>query len=203
MTGPPTDGPPTDGPAMAGPAMATRPVVVVGLMGAGKTSVATRIAAALGRPLHDSDADLQEWYGRSAAQHVHPDGAGPHEHGIAMLHRREARQLRVALSQQPPPVIAAAASVVDDPSCRRALADAFVVWLDAPPAVLADRMRDGEHRPHFDADLEKMLTGQRERRAGWFGDVADAVIDVAEAGPDQAAAAALAALAASGRSSGG
>jgi shikimate kinase len=185
-----------------------RPVVVVGLMGAGKTSVAARLAAALGRRLHDSDADLQEWYGRTAAQHVHPHGTEPPEHGTEppehgaevlergteMLHRREARQLRVALSEHPPPVIAAAASVVEDPSCRQALAGAFVVWLDAPPAVLAVRMRDGDHRPHFDADLEKMLTGQRERRAGWFAEVADAVIDVSAAGPDQAAAAALAAL---------
>src|SRR5690606_5784305 len=55
---------------------------------------------------------------------------------------------------RPPPVIAAAASVVDDPDCRRALAHAYVVWLDAPPQVLAHRLADWDrahggqaHRP--------------------------------------------------------
>lgn len=171
--------------------MTPRPVVIVGLMGSGKTSVATRVAEALGRPLHDSDEDLQEWYGRNAAEHVEKYGAG-------VLHTREARQLREALAQalaqDPPPVVAAAASVVEDPACRETLADALVVWLDAPPPVLADRMRDGAHRPHFEADLEKMLTGQRERRAGWFAEVADLVIDVDRVGPDEAAAMVLAAL---------
>ena len=167
--------------------MSARAVVIVGLMGSGKTSVAGRVARALGRRLYDSDEDLQEWYGRSAADHVD-------EYGAELLHTRESDQLRRALAQDPPPVIAAAASVVEDPANRAALAEAYVVWLDAPAPVLAERMRGGVHRPHFGADPEKLLTRQRERRAGWFAEVADLVVDVGQVGPDQASAMILSAL---------
>lgn len=122
--------------------MSDRPVVVVGLMGSGKTSVARRLAEALGRPLRDSDADLTDRYGASAAdQYVAA--------GTAALHAREASQLQEALASRPPPVVAAAASVIDDPGCRVALADAYVVWLDAPPRVLAGRIGDDDHRPRY------------------------------------------------------
>lgn len=167
--------------------MTGRPVVIVGLMGSGKTSVATRVAAAMGRPMRDSDQDLWARYGQSAAMHAARYGAG-------VLHAREARQLRDALAEDPPPVIAAAASVVEDESCRRALSAAFVAWLDAPAHVLAERMRDGAHRPHYDPDPEAMLTNQRQRRAARFADVADVTVDVTDTTPDQAADAVLRAL---------
>lgn len=165
----------------------TRPVVLVGLMGSGKTSVAGRLAAALGRQLRDSDADLEAEYGDTAAELVA-------ERGREVLHDREQRHLLDALAEQPPPVVAAAASVVDDRSCRTALDPAFVVWLDAPPQVLAARMRDGEHRPHYDPDLERMLSTQHDRRAPGFREVADLIVDVAEPSPDEVAQTILAAL---------
>lgn len=170
----------------------TRPVVLVGLMGSGKTSVAQRLAAALGRPLRDSDADLRARFGASAAEQVAAEGQ-------RVLHDREQRHLLDALAQEPPPVIAAAASVVDDGSCRAALGPAFVVWLDAPPRVLAERMRDGDHRPHYDPDLERMLSTQHERRAARFRQVADLVVDVTGPDPDEVAQTILTALAAGAR----
>jgi shikimate kinase len=169
--------------------MTDRPIVIVGLMGSGKTSVAKRVAPALGRPIRDSDEDLQAWYGQTAATHAE-------RYGARLLHDREARQLCNALAEEldPPPIIAAAASVVEDPACCQALREAFVVWLDAPPAVLAERMRDGTHRPHYESDLEHMLTTQRLRRAPLFAEVADMTVDVSEAGPDEAAEAVILAL---------
>lgn len=85
-----------------------RPVVLLGLMAAGKTSVATRLAELLGRPVRDSDRDLERRYGATAAEQYR-------RHGVEVLHAREASQLREALAARPAPVIAAAASVVDDP----------------------------------------------------------------------------------------
>jgi shikimate kinase len=152
-------------------------MVLVGLMGSGKTSVARLLAHALGRQLRDSDDDRERAYGATAAEQVE-------QHGKEVLHEREQHHLKQALAAPGAPVIAAAASVVDDPGCRTALADAFVVWRDAPPPVLADRMRDGEHRPHYDPDLERMLSDQRDRRAGYFRAVADLVVDVSEIGPE-------------------
>lgn len=168
--------------------MTDRPVVVVGLMGAGKTTVATRVAAALGRPVRDSDDELARRYRLTAADYAR-------RHGLAALHRQEARHLRQALAQRPPPVIAAAASVVDDPACRRALAGAFVVWLDAPAGVLAARMGSGGHRPRFGRDPATVLAEQRDRRASRFAEVADLIVDVGDRTPEQVTDAVLAALA--------
>lgn len=174
-----------------------RPVVLVGLMGAGKTSVATRVARALGRRLRDSDRELWQRHGQSAAEQFRQAGAGA-------LHAREAALLREALAERPAPVIAAAASVVEDPACRAALAGAYVVWLDAPPGVLADRIRDAtagpagggpaDHRPRY-PDPAAVLAAQHRRRAGWFRAVADLVVDASEGTPETAAAAVLAGLA--------
>lgn len=156
-------------------------------MGAGKTSVAGRLAAALDRPLRDSDAEMERRYGRTAAQHSE-------WYGDASLHEWEAQELRQAVAQRPPPVVAAAASVVEDPACRAALADAYVVWLDAPVEVLAARVTAGEHRPHHDTDPVALLAAQHARRSGWFAEVADVTVDAGRSSPQEATAAALAAL---------
>ena len=64
-----------------------RHIVIMGLMGSGKTSVASALAERLGRPLRDSDVDLEvQWQrtGRTIAA----------EDGIAHLHELEAASLR-------------------------------------------------------------------------------------------------------------
>lgn len=164
-----------------------RPVVVVGLMGAGKTTVGRRLAQALGRAFHDSDEQLSEWYGATASEQYQ-------RHGVERLHQREADQLRRSLAARPAPVVAAAASVIDNPQCRAALADAYVVWLDAPPAVLARRVGGADHRPRYDPDPRHMLARQYERRAVHFAAVADLRLDVERLTPDQTVAAALSAI---------
>jgi len=166
-----------------------QPIVLVGLMGSGKTSVGTRLAAALGREFRDSDQELEEKYELSAAEQVAQFGA-------EVLHDREALVLREALAELPPVVAAAAASVVDDPESRSALvgAGAFVVWLDAPPHLLAGRIGSSDHRPHYHADPETMLRQQYERRAHLFREIADLTVDVSRIGPDQVAGTVLTAL---------
>ncbi|MBB2911332.1 shikimate kinase [Streptosporangium becharense] len=165
-----------------------RPIVVTGLMGSGKSSVGRLLAEELGRELRDSDPDIAARYGgATAAETVASEGAG-------VLHAREASHLRESLAERPPVVVAAAASVVDDPESRAAMGPALVVWLDAPPAVLAERMRSGAHRPHFEPDLEAMLTKQRTRRGPLFAEVADLTFDVSSTSPEEVAAAVLSSL---------
>ncbi|HEY8473664.1 MAG TPA: shikimate kinase [Natronosporangium sp.] len=172
----------TDEPAIA------EPIVLVGLMGSGKTSVGTRLAAALGRQFRDSDWGLEAEYGQTAAEQVA-------RYGADVLHEREAAVVRKGLAARPPAVIAAAASVVEDPATRAALGNAYVIWLDAPPAVLAARIGPGgDHRPHYHPDPVVMLTRQREQRARWFQQVADLVVDVSEIDPDAVTERILAAL---------
>ncbi|GIH78574.1 shikimate kinase [Planobispora longispora] len=165
-----------------------RPIVVTGLMGSGKTSVARILAAELGRGLRDSDPDISARYGGATAAETVATA------GTEELHRREAEHLAESLAGRPAPVIAAAASVVDDPGRRAALKEATVVWLDAPPAILAERMRSGAHRPHFEPDLEAMLVKQRARRGPLFAEVADLTFDVSDLSPEEVAARVLASL---------
>ena len=162
-------------------------IVVMGLMGAGKSTVARLLADALGRPMRDSDADLEARYGTTAA--VMAAGLGADE-----LHAREALVLRDALADRPAPVIAAAASTVEDPETRRALAPAFVVFLDGSPEVLAERMMSSPHRPHFKPDLVRMLTEQRDLRLPGFREVADLTVDPSTHEAEEIAATVLAHL---------
>lgn len=151
-----------------------KPVVMVGLMGSGKTSAGRLVGQALDLPLSDSDPFLLDRYGATAAQIVARDGAD-------VLHRREAEHVLSELGGEPK-VITAAASTVENPRVRAELrSKAFVVWLDAPDAVLAERMRSGDHRPEFAPSV------MRARREPYFREVADLTCDVSRMTPEEVA----------------
>jgi shikimate kinase len=154
-----------------------KPVVMVGLMGSGKTTVGRLISERLGVPLSDSDPFLRDRYGASAAEIAAREGAD-------VLHEREAEHVLAELRGEPK-VITAAASTVEDPRVRAALRDAFVVWVDAPDEVLAERMRSGTHRPGF------RPAEMRARRGAYFREVGDLTCDVSVMTPEQVASAAL------------
>ncbi|MFI7707954.1 shikimate kinase [Nonomuraea sp. NPDC049480] len=148
-----------------------KPVVVIGLMGSGKTTAGVLIAEALGLDFSDSDPFLKAKYGGSAAQIAAREGADT-------LHRYEAEHVLHELAGEPR-VIAAAASTIEDPLVRAALRAAFVVWVDASDEVLAERMKSSDHRPDFDP------AAMRARREPYFREVADLVCDVGVMRPEQ------------------
>src|SRR4029450_13513392 len=79
-------------------------IVVVGSMAVGKSTVGRGLAARLGRPFRDSDADLGATGGGTGR------GLAERE-GVEALHRWEAGHLLTALEGSQPAVVAAAASV--------------------------------------------------------------------------------------------
>lgn len=168
----------------AEPEQDTRPVVVLGLMGAGKSSVARLVAGGLGRAVRDSDRDIEAAQGRTAAQIKEADGT-------AALHTLEARHLLDSLAARPPAVVAAAASTVEVAACRDAMATAFVVWLDADPTVLAARFDAGPHRPRYGEDQLVVLRDQDRARRPRFEALADLRLDSGAHGPGQLASAVL------------
>jgi len=150
-------------------------IVLVGLMGSGKTTVGAALAAALDVPLRDSDADIERGSGLRGRDIAERDG-------IEALHALEARHLLDALEAPSRSVIAAAASTVDDPVCRAALRDGphLVVWLTADPDVLAARLGPDDHRPDLGADLVQLIRRQSAQRGGWLRDVADLALDAGQ-----------------------
>ena len=164
-------------------------LVLIGMMGAGKTTVGTRVAARLGRPLVDSDALIEQRTGRTVREIFRDDG----EDAFRSL---ESAALVDALHDPEPHVIAAAGGVVLRAENRAALrgADALVVWLLADPEVLVDRVRSGEHRPLLDDDPAGTLRRMFVDREPLYREVADAVVVVDERSVDDVVSAVLDAM---------
>jgi shikimate kinase len=161
----------------------TRHLVLVGLMGVGKTTVGRVLADRLGRELVDSDERIEALTGRTVKQ-ILADG------GVIELRRREADALFDALDDTEPRVIAAAGGVVLDRSHRKRLlaADADVVWLTGEPSLLAPRTATRGHRPWLDDDPIGTLQRMYDERRDLYLEVADRTVAVDGLTPEQVAA---------------
>jgi shikimate kinase len=148
-------------------------VVLIGMMGSGKTTVGRRLAAELGRPLVDSDAQVEARTGRTVREIFESDGEAAYR-----VLEREA--LVDALAEAEPSVVAAAGGVVLDPGNRAVLQEAgTVVWLRARPEVLARRVSAGrDHRPLLGDDPLAALRRLDAERRPLYEEVADLVVDV-------------------------
>jgi shikimate kinase len=146
-------------------------LVLVGMMGVGKTTTARALAARLGWPMRDCDLDLEERTGRTGAFLAADEG-------LAQLHRHEEELLHEALADEGPLVITAAGSVVESSSAREELARrATVVWLDAPVDELVRRMASDTHRRPLDRPAAEELLARREAH---LVEVADLRLDARE-----------------------
>jgi shikimate kinase len=152
------------------------PIVLVGLMASGKTTVGRALAVRLGRTFFDSDAMIEARTGRTVAQIFETSG----EPAFRAL---ETEVLDAALDAVPPGVVAAAGGVVLSEANRSRLQRAsdeggIVVWLRAAPGLLASRVRPGDHRPLLATDPAATLRQMATDRSALYADVADVVVDV-------------------------
>lgn len=148
-------------------------LVLVGLMGAGKSTVARVLGERLGRRVVDSDSVIEARTGRTVREIFETDG----EPAFRTL---ETAALVDALDDPEPLVIAAAGGVVLREENRRALArpGVRVVWLAADPSVLVERVRSGGHRPALDQDPAGTLRRMHETREPLYREVADLIVSV-------------------------
>lgn len=117
-----------------------RPVVLVGLMGVGKSTVGRRLAKRLGLAFVDSDSEIEESSGYSAAEVFERFGEQDFRDGE--------RRLVARLVSGEVRVIATGGGAYVDPRTRELLNDrAITVWLDASVDILAERTARRNTRP--------------------------------------------------------
>jgi shikimate kinase len=149
-----------------------RHVVLVGLMGSGKTTVGRKVASRLGRRFVDCDDELEARTGRTVADWF--------EQGEAAFRTAEADLLASLLDEQEPSVIGSGGGVVVTEANRSRLAasDVTVVYLHGDADFLASRAKPKPHRPLLSGDPRDVLAAMYAVRDPWYRQVADVVIEV-------------------------
>ena len=162
-----------------------RPVVLVGLMGAGKSTVGRRLARRLSLPFIDSDAAIEDAVGLTAGEVFERYGEADFRDGE--------RRLVARLIDGGVRVIATGGGAYVNEQTRRLLNErAITVWLDAPTDLLAERTaRRPETRPMLnkgprDQILEQLMEQRRPKYAeahirvpsmgGSHGEVVEAIV---------------------------
>ena len=119
---------------------ATRTIALVGLMGAGKSTVGRRLAEKLGRPFFDSDDEIEKAAGLSVADIFSI-------HGEAEFRRGEHRVLERLLAG-PPHVLATGGGAYLKEETRAMMRQhAVTIWLNADLETLWKRVSRRGHRP--------------------------------------------------------
>jgi shikimate kinase len=147
-------------------------LLLVGMMGSGKSTVASLLGERMGRPVFDSDAEVERATGRSVVEIFAAEGEGA-------FREQERLALGRALAEREPAVIAVAGGAVLDPRNRAAMRrGGTVVWLRAELATLAERVGDGGGRPLLAGDAAAALARLSAERAPLYAEVADVTVDV-------------------------
>ena len=137
-------------------------VVLVGLPGVGKSTVGRALAERWGVDFVDCDEAFVDQWGESVQDVLRRDGE-------SVFREREVHVLDQVLRTDA--VVATGGGVVTTPQARSLLRAAPTLWLDAPDAVLVERVRDGD-RPLLGDDPLEALARLRSQRSRFYADVA-------------------------------
>jgi shikimate kinase len=124
----------------ASPFRPDRPIVLVGLMGAGKSTVGRRLARRLGLAFVDSDEEIEKAADRSIAEIFE-------EHGEASFRDGERRVIARLVAGGPKVIATGGGAFVDARTRALILERCVAVWLDADVETLAERVTRRERRP--------------------------------------------------------
>lgn len=164
-----------------------RSLVLVGLMGAGKSCIGKRLAARLGLPFVDADSEIEAAAGCSIEEIFK-------RHGEAHFRDGERRVIQ-RLLEQPVMVLATGGGAFMDPRTREAIrARGLSIWLKAELDLLVKRTARKSHRPLLkQGDTRTILARLIEQRHPIYAE-ADVTVQSDDSPPEAAVDRILAAL---------
>jgi shikimate kinase len=139
-------------------ALVARSIVLIGLMGAGKTAVGRRLANRLDLPFTDADTEIEIAAGQTVSEIFT-------EHGEPYFRQGESRVI-ARLLQGGPQVLATGGGAYMDARTRANIkARGISIWLKAELPVLLHRVRRRDNRPLLDSDdSDKVMRELMEKR---------------------------------------
>jgi shikimate kinase len=151
-------------------------IVLIGMMGSGKSTVGRLLAEHLGWRYLDNDEEVRALTERDASDVIRVGGE-------PQLHAAEVSVFLRALASPRPVVIAAAGGVVMDGTCAARLQEEdHVVYLRARPETLRGRIGTGQGRRSDATDL-RWLKARFHERDQRYRRLARSVVDVDERSP--------------------
>ena len=117
-----------------------RSIVLVGLMGAGKSTIGRRLAKRLKMPFVDSDAAIEDAADRSIAEIFE-------QYGEESFRDGERRVIARLIEGRPKVIATGGGAFMNERTRALILSRCIAVWLDADPAILAERVSRRDTRP--------------------------------------------------------
>lgn len=147
------------------------PIALVGMTGAGKTTIARLLAQVIGRPFVDTDDLVVAAAGKSIASIFEEDGE-------PAFRDFEQQVIERAIVMDPAPVIAVAAGALQREANRAILEDgAYVIWIDVPLDVLLRRVTSRTfHRPLVARNPAEALAKMEVERRSNYEQTADLTV---------------------------
>ena len=157
-----------------------RPVVLVGLMGVGKSTIGRRLAAALGTDFVDADEEIERAADRSVSEIFAA-------HGEAYFRDGERRVIARLMEESHGVIATGGGAFVDDETRTLILEQGLAVWLDCDIDTLVERTSRRNTRPLLKSgDPREILTRLYEDRRGFYSQAPIHVMS--DAGPHDATA---------------
>jgi shikimate kinase len=164
-------------PDAAPPCAPQRSVVLVGLMGAGKTNIGRRLAARLQLPFVDADSEIEAAAGESIEEIFQ-------RHGEAYFRDGERRVIARLLDGTLKVLATGGGAFMDAATRERIRARSISIWLRADLDLLVARVGRRENRPLLsEGDPRAILAALIERRYPIYAE-ADIIVDSIDGPPE-------------------
>lgn len=129
-----------------------KPIILIGLMGVGKSTVGRRLAARLGLPFVDADTEIEAAAGMTISEIFERFGEAHFRDG-------ERRVIARLIDGTPKVIATGGGAFLNEQTRELILSEALAIWLDASPAVLAERVQRRDTRPLLrNRDPHEVLT---------------------------------------------